>query len=123
VVRAIGVAAALVVLPAVTLAAFASVRVFPLLGVIVVAQVARRAVDYALAKPMRDVLFTVTAREDRYKTKSFIDTFVYRGGDAVGAWAVEGLPPYVAPAIVVVLCAAWVWTALAIGRKVSASPR
>jgi AAA family ATP:ADP antiporter len=123
VVRAIGVAAALVVLPVVTLAAFASVRLVPVLGVIVVAQVARRAVDYALAKPMRDVLFTVTAREDRYKTKSFIDTFVYRGGDAVGAWGVEGLPPYAAPAIVLALCAAWAWTAIALGRRVSASPR
>jgi AAA family ATP:ADP antiporter len=36
---------------------------------------------------MREVLYTVVPREDRYKTKSFIDTVVYRAGDQVGAWS------------------------------------
>jgi AAA family ATP:ADP antiporter len=41
-------------------------------------------------RPARETLFTVVSREDKYKAKGFIDTFVYRGGDVVGAWT-EGL--------------------------------
>jgi AAA family ATP:ADP antiporter len=37
------------------------------------------------------VLFTVVSREDKFKAKSFIDTFVYRAGDQVGAWTYAGL--------------------------------
>ena len=57
-------------------------------GAIAVFQVLRRAGDYAIARPTREVLFTVVPREDRYKAKSFIDTVVYRFGDQVGAWTV-----------------------------------
>jgi len=42
----------------------------------------RRVGDYALTRPCRDSLFTVVSREEKYKAKSLIDTFVYRGGDA-----------------------------------------
>jgi AAA family ATP:ADP antiporter len=49
-------------------------------------QALRRASNFAIARPTREILFTVVAREDRYKAKSFIDTFVYRTGDQLGAW-------------------------------------
>jgi len=29
--------------------------------------------------------------EDKYKAKNFIDTFVYRSGDQIGAWSFAGL--------------------------------
>jgi AAA family ATP:ADP antiporter len=41
-------------------------------------------------RPARETLFTTVPRADRYKAKAFIDTFVYRGGDVVGAQT-EGL--------------------------------
>ena len=44
----------------------------------------------AIIRPARETLFTVVPREDKYKAKAFIDTFVYRVGDVVGA-QVEGL--------------------------------
>ena len=44
----------------------------------------------AIMRPARETLFTVVPREDKYKAKAFIDTFVYRGGDVVGA-QIEGL--------------------------------
>jgi ATP:ADP antiporter, AAA family len=47
----------------------------------------RRAGNFAVNRPAREVLFTVVSSEDRYKTKGFIDTFVYRAGDQIGAWA------------------------------------
>ena len=46
-----------------------------------------RSSDYAIARPTREVLYTVVPREDRYKAKSFIDTVVYRAGDQIGAWS------------------------------------
>jgi len=36
------------------------------------------------------VLFTVVPREDKYKAKSFIETFIYRAGDQIGAWTYAG---------------------------------
>ena len=69
---------------------FGALAVAPTLAAIAVFQVLRRAGDYAIARPTREVLFTVVPREDRYKAKSFIDTFVYRLGDQVGAWGVAG---------------------------------
>jgi AAA family ATP:ADP antiporter len=51
----------------------------------------RRGAEYALQRPARDVLFTVVTREEKYKSKGFIDTVVYRGGDALAAWIQAGL--------------------------------
>jgi AAA family ATP:ADP antiporter len=63
-------------------AAFAIAPIFPVLvGVLAV----RRVGEYAITRPCRDSLFTVVTREEKYKAKSLIDTFVYRGGDATSA--------------------------------------
>jgi AAA family ATP:ADP antiporter len=68
-------------------AGFATLAAAPVLAVFVVFQVLRRAGEFAVAKPAREVLFTVVSREDKYKAKNLIDTFVYRAGDQVGAWS------------------------------------
>jgi AAA family ATP:ADP antiporter len=47
--------------------------------------------NYAVSRPAREVLFTVLRREDKYKAKSFMDTFVYRAGDQIGAWSYPAL--------------------------------
>lgn len=83
--RKLGSGPVLALLPLVVAAGFAAVGTWPTLTILVVFQVARRAGNYALAKPARETLFTVVDRSDRYKAKNFIDTFVYRGGDALGA--------------------------------------
>ena len=59
----------------------------PTLSSVVGFQLIRRAGNFAIARPTREVLFTVLPREDRYKAKSFIDTAVYRLGDQIGAWS------------------------------------
>lgn len=56
-----------------------------------VVQVTRRAAKFAIARPTREILFTSSSREDRYKAKNFIDTVVYRGGDQVASWSYAGL--------------------------------
>lgn len=83
--RRLGVGAALALLPVLTLGGFAALAASPTFAVLGVFQVVRRAVDYAIARPAREVLYTVVSREEKYKAKSLIDTFVYRGGDAAGA--------------------------------------
>jgi ATP:ADP antiporter, AAA family len=59
--------------------------------------VMRRATEYAIAKPAREVLFTVVTREQKYKAKNFIDTVLARGGDAIGAWAPAALFSLLSP--------------------------
>lgn len=87
----IGVAATLAILPLFSIFGFAALAYAPTIGVIVGFQVLRRAGNFAIARPIREVLFTVVPREDRYKAKSFIDTVVYRLGDQAGAWSFTGI--------------------------------
>ncbi|MFP3554895.1 MFS transporter [Paraburkholderia sp. SIMBA_049] len=89
--RWLGVAALLCVLPLASMFGFAAIASFPTLAVFVVVQVARRVSDFALTRPAREVLFTSVSPEDRYKAKNFIDTVVYRSGDQIGSWAHAGL--------------------------------
>jgi AAA family ATP:ADP antiporter len=82
-----GVAFTLALLPLLSVFGFLALGLMPTLWVIIAVQVVRRAGNFAVARPTREVLFTVVSREDKYKAKNFIDTFVYRGGDQVGAWS------------------------------------
>ena len=94
VMRRLGVATALASIPALLACGFMVLAVTPLLPVLILTQIVRRAGNYALTKPAREVLFTVVDRESKYKAKNFIDTLVYRGGDALSGWlfaALKGL--------------------------------
>lgn len=86
-----GVGVALVALPLLCVAGFLMLGASPTLALLAVFFVARRGIEYALARPARDVLFTVVDREQKYKAKAFIDAGVYRSGDLLGAWAFTGL--------------------------------
>ncbi len=87
----LGVGATLAILPGLQHPGFAALAWTPTIAVIVAFQVLRRAGNFAIARPIREVLFTVVPREDRYKAKSFIDTVVYRLGDQAGAWSFTGI--------------------------------
>ena len=116
----LGVALALALLPALTMVGFAALALTPTLGVIAAFQIIRRAADYAIARPTREVIYTVVSREDRYKTKGFIDTFVYRLGDQVGAWAMaplNGVGARAASLVAIGVAALWLLNALWLGRR------
>ena len=85
--RGLGVALTLTLLPALSVLGFVTLGLTPTVAIIVMFQVLRRTSNFAVARPTREVLFTVIPREDKYKAKSFIDTVVYRSGDQVGAWS------------------------------------
>ena len=117
-----GVTVTLLFMPVMSLFGFAAMGLVPVLTVLAVFQVTRRASTFAFMRPAREVLFTVLRREDKYKAKSFIDTFGYRCGDQLGAWSYGGLQAlglglstisYIAVPVVADWCALGVW----LGRK------
>jgi ATP:ADP antiporter, AAA family len=92
IIKGIGVGPTLAILPAVSIIGFAALWAtpalgLPLLGTFVAFQIARRGLHYAVSRPTREILFTVLGQDEKYKSKPFIDTFVYRGGDLFGAWS------------------------------------
>jgi AAA family ATP:ADP antiporter len=118
----LGVTVTLLFMPVLSLFGFAAMGLAPVLTVLAVFQVARRASTFAFMRPAREVLFTVLRREDKYKAKSFIDTFGYRCGDQFGAWSYGGMQAlglgvstisYIAVPVVACWCALGIW----LGRK------
>jgi ATP:ADP antiporter, AAA family len=91
VVQRFGVTAGLLLNPLILLVAFLVVAISPSLIVIQGLQVVRRVAQYAIARPTREICFTVVEQASRYKTKNVIDTVVYRFGDVSSAWMQAGL--------------------------------
>src|SRR5690606_23442451 len=91
VIRRVGLGRTLAPLPLVCLIGFVCLAIAPVLASLLLFQILRRAGDYAIARPAREVLYTAVDRSRRYKAKSLIDTVVYRGGDALTGWAFAGL--------------------------------
>jgi AAA family ATP:ADP antiporter len=108
-------------LPALAFLGFLGLGTYPLLAVLVVLQVLYRSGRYAVARPAREVLFTVVGREERYKSKAFIDAAVYRGGDLVNGWIYTGLANLglavgAISLVAVPVMAVWVGMGLFLGR-------
>jgi AAA family ATP:ADP antiporter len=117
----LGVTVTLLFMPVLSLFGFAAIALAPVLPVLAAFQIARRASTFAFMRPAREVLFTVLRREDKYKAKSFIDTFGYRCGDQFGV-SYSGLKAlgfglsaisYIAIPIVAGWCVLGAW----LGRK------
>ena len=117
-----GVGLTLAFLPMLSMIGFLAMGFVPVLALLALFQTLRRAGNFAVTRPAREVLFTVLRREDKYKAKSFIDTFVYRAGDIIGAWSyplltwfglgLTGISFVAAP-----LAAVWCVLSLWLGRK------
>ena len=86
-----GMAATLALIPALMVGGWLIVAAIPLLAVLIGLQIARRAGNYAITRPGREMLFTLVDSETRYKAKPVIDIVVYRGGDMATAWLHTGL--------------------------------
>lgn len=91
IVKALGLGWALASIPLLLAGGFLLLGLAPWLGVLVMVQVVRRAGNYAIMKPSREMLFVVLGQEEKYKAKNVIDTAVYRSGDVISAWAYTGL--------------------------------
>ncbi len=107
IIRWIGLTGALLILPIITLVGFGAMTwiarangapagaegsgtLHAAFLMLFVFQVARRGLHYAIDRPARETLYTITSVDEKYKSKAFIDTFVYRLGDQIGAWGTIG---------------------------------
>jgi ATP:ADP antiporter, AAA family len=88
--KRLGVAVTLALLPITVALGFIGLAIIGSLAALIAFEAAFRAVQRGIMRPARETLFTIVPRADRYKSKAFIDTFVYRGGDVIGA-QIEGL--------------------------------
>jgi len=108
-------------LPAVYIMGFTALALAPVIIVVVIAQVAQRWMNFAIANPARQVFFTVAAREEKYKAKNLIDVVIYRGSDALYGWVFDGLQALGLELGAIALCAlpvvaGWLVLSLALGR-------
>ena len=117
-----GVGVLLVAVPVVMAVGFLALALTPFFAVFVVVMVTRRVGEYALIRPGREMLYTVVPPTQKYKAKSFIDTVVYRGGDAVSGWVKSGIDLLSGSAAVAmvfgaVLAACWGLCGFFLGRR------
>jgi AAA family ATP:ADP antiporter len=116
-----GVGPALALLPFVFAAGFAVLAASPVLIVVVAFQALQRTANFAISNPAREVLFTVLARDEKYKAKNVIDIVAVRGADAAGGWLFTalrslGMELRSIPLAAIVLSAVALALALALGR-------
>jgi AAA family ATP:ADP antiporter len=121
-IRLVGVGGALVALPLATVVAFAAIALAPVPATVALAQGLRRAVEFAIVRPAREVLWTVVSREEKYKAKNVIETLVYRGGDAASGWLSAGLTALGAgfglvALVIVPFAGLWGWLCLWLARR------
>ena len=117
-----GIGMVLAVVPLLLATGFVALGIAPVLGVLVVVQVIRRAGNYAITRPAREMLYVVLGREEKYKAKNFIDTVVYRTGDAISAWLYAGLRSLgvgisAIAFIAVPLALVWAWLGFGLGKQ------
>ncbi len=83
-------------------------------------QILRRSLGYGIARPAREVLWTVLTPEEKYKAKNLVDLAVPRFGDVVGAKVSGGIQAAGLGLVALALTAAplallWIGTGLALG--------
>nr|WP_298373343.1 MFS transporter [uncultured Halomonas sp.] len=117
----LGIGVLLVAVPLVIAGGFLWLALAPTFAVFVVIMVARRFGEYALVRPGREMLYTVVSPQQKFKAKNFIDTVIYRGGDAISGWLKRGLDllaelPGLAMFIGAGISLAWAGTGFVLGR-------
>jgi ATP:ADP antiporter, AAA family len=115
----LGVGRALTITPITTAIGVAALWLAPQLLPLIMVQVGRKGLHFAIDRPARESLYTVLGRAERHKAKGFIDTFVYRLGDQAGTWlqAYLGALGPVVIYLTVGVCLVWGALGVALGRS------
>ena len=121
VVRRFGIGVSLSLMPIASIVGFVILAISPELGVVTIFTVLRRALGFGFSKPTSDMLYSVVTPEEKYKTKNFIDTAVYRSGDVVAGLALKvlgaiGLGMSAISLLMLPFSAVWASVALWLGR-------
>lgn len=117
-IRGLRVAGVLLMLPLLTLTAFGALAIWPVFPVLAAAMVLRRGLHYAVDRPAREILYIPLGPEEKYKSKPFVDTFIYRGGDFIGVWAptVLGLVAVPVTLLAIFLSGGWIGAGMFLGK-------
>jgi ATP:ADP antiporter, AAA family len=121
--RRVGLGWTLAIVPLAYIFGISALAMSPTIAVLAVITVTGRSVEYGIANPAREVLFTAVNREDRYKAKSFIDTVVRRSGDTLFGSLYHGLRESAGFAmttlswLVLPITVLWTFVALYIGKE------
>jgi ATP:ADP antiporter, AAA family len=106
----------LCVLPLAQVVGLCSLAMAPSLGALAALAISTRVATHGLTRPARELLFTVVARDDKYRAKNEIDTVGYRFGDFVASWvALAGASAAATISAIVPLALAWLWLARRLG--------
>ncbi len=121
VMRKFGIIFCLALVPVFTAISFFSLGISQTVYLLFGIQVLYRSLNFSIQRPAREVLFTSVSVEERYRSKNFIDTAVYRGGDAASGWLFAGLSAWVGSLqllafITTPLAAAWMAVGLKTGK-------
>ena len=118
-----GMPATLALIPVFMVGGWVLVALSPVLAVLAGLQIARRAGNYAITRPGREMLFTAVDADTRYKAKPVIDVVVYRGGDMLTAWFYTFLTTTLAfgtagvAAIAAIVAGVWAGAGVMLGRR------
>jgi ATP:ADP antiporter, AAA family len=122
VIERLGLGIAACALPVIAAAGLLLLSRYDTLGVVAGLVVAQRAIGYGISTPAMRVLYTVVPAEDKYKAQNFIDTVVFRGGDASGGWIYGPLAKHIGVSlssmalVTIPLVGVWAWLVLRLGN-------
>lgn len=117
-----GIAVALMVVPAIAVLGFLSLGLLQNVTILLIVQVLYRSLNFSIQRPTRELLFTNLTIHEKYNSKNFIDTVIYRGGDALSGWLFAGLSAIISSLqlislMTIPLAGAWLFVGNRIGRK------
>lgn len=121
VMRYLGVGAALLALPICAMLGTLALWWSPMLFVVAAVMIAERVIAFSLSGPAIKIMYTLTSPDEKYKVQNFVDTVVYRGGDAVSGWLFAaiggglGFASAATPLVALPLGFLWLWTARGLG--------
>ncbi|MEP1035389.1 MFS transporter [Ekhidna sp.] len=119
--RKAGIVIALMIVPLIAVAGFLSLGLHQAVITLLIVQVLYRSLNFSIQRPSRELLFTGLTIHEKYNSKNFIDTVIYRGGDAISGWLFTGLNAlisslHVISLLAVPIAAVWMLTGFSIGK-------
>ncbi len=111
-VKKLGIGATLALLPIVSVIGFALLAIHPVFAIMAGLVIFRRGLTFGFSKPASDMLYAVVTAEEKYKVKNFVETAIYRCGDALAAWTIVLIGIGISAIAVVCIPIAAVWTAI-----------
>jgi AAA family ATP:ADP antiporter len=118
-VKKLGIGATLALLPIVSIIGFALLAMNPIFAIMAGLVIFRRSLAFGFSKPASDMLYAVVTAEEKYKVKSFVETAIFRSGDALAAWTIvlSGIGISAIAVVCIPIAAVWAAMSFFIGRE------